>query len=300
MKIRSLQSGMALISAVLVAALVASVAIVLAARSHQWLNQLQNRQNFVVAQTIAYSAVDLARFTIRDDMRNNSVDHRKEPWNLPIPEIKIEEGVASGQLEELQGRFNLGAMVSAGQLDQDVVDGFSRLCSAIGISSGLAQTLASAVKKDLEAKRQAGAIATFPYVLLSDLGKVEDFDVDTLQKIEPYVTILPEKMPVNVNFATAEVLQASMDGMSSSDAAAVISARGSKHFAHYNDFVAALPENLRGKANSSNYTVQSLYFSILAKTAYGRVHVRYQALLKRSDGQTMPVIVWAYRRFGGV
>jgi len=79
------QSGMALISAVLVAALVASVAIVLVARAHQWLNQLQNRQNFVVAQAIAYSAIDLARFTIRDDMRNNSVDHRKEAWNLPIP-----------------------------------------------------------------------------------------------------------------------------------------------------------------------------------------------------------------------
>ncbi len=296
----STQSGMALISAVLVAALVASVAIVLVARAHQWLNQLENRQNYVVAQTIAYSAVDLARFTIRDDLRNNSVDHRKEPWNLPIPEIKIEEGVASGQLEELQGRFNLGAMVSAGQLDQTVVDGFSKLCSAIGVSSGLAQTLASAVKKDLEAKRQVGGVGVFPYVLLSDLNKLEGFDADTRQKLEPYVTILPEKMPVNVNFVTAEVLQASMEGMTSSDAAAVISTRGSKHFANFNEFVAALPENLRNKANSSQYTVQSTYFIIDSKTAYGRVHVRYQALLKRSDGQTMPTIVWARRRFGGV
>jgi len=292
------QSGMALISAVLVAALVASVAIVLVARAHQWLNQLQNRQNFVVAQAIAYSAIDLARFTIRDDMRNNSVDHRKEAWNLPIPEIKIEEGVASGQLEELQGRFNLGAIVSAGQLDQSAVDGFARLCSAIGVSSGLAQTLASAVKKDLDAKREAGGSGVFPYVLLSDLSRLEGFDADTLQKLEPYVAILPEKMPVNVNFATAEVLQASMEGMTSSDAAAVISRRGNKHFANFNEFVAALPENLRSKANSSNYTVQSLYFVMLAKTAYDRVHVRYQALLKRVDGQTMPTIVWARRRFG--
>jgi type II secretory pathway component PulK len=78
----------------------------------------------------------------------------------------------------------------------------------------------------------------------------------------------------------------------------VISRRGNKHFANFNEFVAALPENLRSKANSSNYTVQSLYFVMLAKTAYDRVHVRYQALLKRVDGQTMPTIVWARRRFG--
>lgn len=300
MKKHPTQSGMALISAVLVSALVASVSIVLVARANQWLHQLQNRQNYVIAQTIAYSAIDLARFTIRDDMRNNSVDHRKEPWNLPIPEIKIEEGVASGQVEELQGRFNLGAMVSGGQIDQTVVDGFARLCSAIGVSSGLAQTLSAAVKKDLEAKRQAGGTGVFPFVLLSDLGRLDGFDADTQAKLEPYLTILPETMPVNVNFATAEVLQASMDGMSSSDAAAVISKRGSKYFANYDEFAAALPESLRSKASSSNYTVQSLYFSMLAKTAYDRVHVRYQAMLKRSDGQTMPVIVWARRRFDGV
>lgn len=294
------QKGMALIMAVLVAALVASVAIVLASRAHQWLNQLQNRQNFVVAQTIAYSAVDLARFTIRDDMRNNSVDHRKEAWNLPIPEIKIEEGVASGQVEELQGRFNLASMVTSGKINESGVAAYTRLCSAIGISTSLAETLADAVEKDLETKRQAGGVGTFPYEVLSDLAHLDGYDADVLESLKPYVAILPETMPVNVNFATAEVLQATIDGLSSSDAAEVVSTRNSKHFANFTEFAAALPADLRSKATSANFTVQSNYFMILTRTAYGRVNVSYQAMLKRTSGQSMPKIIWARRIFGSV
>ena len=101
------QRGIAVVTAILIAAMVASLAFALTARERQWLNQMENRNDLSAAQSAAFAAVDLARLTLRDDMRNSQVDHLLETWTVPVPPINVDEGQVAGRLVELQGRFNL-------------------------------------------------------------------------------------------------------------------------------------------------------------------------------------------------
>ena len=57
------------------------------------------------------------------------------------------------------------------------------------------------------------------------------------------------------------------------------------------------PESLRGKLARSAYTVQSTYFLVEADAWFGRVHLRYHALLARSSAAN-PSIVWMRRAYG--
>src|SRR5471032_2150623 len=135
------QRGVAIIIAVLVAALVAAISMTLASRTRLWLNQVQNRQDTASAQSIALSAIDLARLTLRDDARNNHVDHLQEPWATPIPAINAEEGRVAGRIIELQGRFNLTNLVSGGQVSASALAGVRRLFVNLGLSPTLADAL---------------------------------------------------------------------------------------------------------------------------------------------------------------
>jgi general secretion pathway protein K len=121
------QRGIAVITAILIAALVASLAFALSARQRQWLNVVSNRADLSAARSLALSGVDLARLTLRDDMRGNQSDHLLEAWTVPVPPLKVEQGRVGGRLAELQGRFNLYNLQSGGQVSAAGVTALRRL-----------------------------------------------------------------------------------------------------------------------------------------------------------------------------
>ncbi|HSC78848.1 MAG TPA: hypothetical protein VLC08_00715, partial [Chitinolyticbacter sp.] len=98
------QHGIAILTAVATAALVATLAVWIAWRQQLWFAQVENQVDLVEARGVALAAVDLARLTLRDDARRNQIDHLQEPWNVPIPAIPVERGQAGGRMVDLQGR----------------------------------------------------------------------------------------------------------------------------------------------------------------------------------------------------
>ncbi|MGL6041599.1 MAG: hypothetical protein ACRC01_10425, partial [Deefgea sp.] len=112
------QRGVAIIAALMVAALVASVAGLLMLRQQRALQQLEIRKDTAEARAATWSVLQLVRLTLRDDARAGQPDHLLKPWAVPIPEIKIENGAMSGRLTELNGRFNLANLLDKdGQLN---------------------------------------------------------------------------------------------------------------------------------------------------------------------------------------
>ena len=163
------ECGIALVSAILIAALVASLAFALSARERLWLNQEENRRDLSAAQAVAFAAIDLARLTLRDDMRNSQLDHLLETWTVPIPPIAVEEGKASGRLIEMQGRFNLFALQRAGKPDPAGVDMLQSLLAARNLPSDWALKMACQCKPET-GKIQKMKIATCNF--LRDLTAV--------------------------------------------------------------------------------------------------------------------------------
>ncbi|MDR0439994.1 MAG: type II secretion system minor pseudopilin GspK [Candidatus Accumulibacter sp.] len=303
---RRRESGMALIMAILIAALVASLAFALSARERLWLTQLGNRNDFAAAQSTALSAIDLARLTLRDDMRNNRVDHLFETWTVPVPPINVEDGRVGGRIVEWQGRLNLHALQRDGKIDAAGLLALQRLLSAHNLPAGWAGKLAEAMAAQaalwLETQRTnpaAGRITgkLLPVTSLSelaDLAGLTGADSEKLATIEPLIAFLPESIPLNINFAPPEVLMAATPGLSLNDAESLVNRRARAHFTTVRDFVNALPKKLRASASATRYTVESQYFLCETEAWYGRARVRLEALLYRQRGR-MPEIVWVRR-----
>ncbi|AOX99551.1 type II secretion system minor pseudopilin GspK [Jeongeupia sp. USM3] len=299
------QSGIALITAVITAALVAALAAWIAWRQQLWFFQLENQLDQGQARAIAYSGMQLARFTLRDDARNNQLDHLLEPWNIPIPAIPVEQGKVGGRLLEQQGRFNLNNVVIDGRASDAGIASCRRLFELLGIPAQRVDALVDWVDADGEA-RSGGAedgdylprgyrTANQPLNDLASLSRISGFDADTIARLTPFVTVLPQPTPVNVNFASPEVLAAMIEGMTLQDAQAVVARRAGRYFQNVAEFTDAVPERVRGRVPGESLTVQSRYFVNEIDARFGRVTVRYASLLER-NGDTLPRIVWMRRR----
>ena len=295
------QQGIAVVTAILIAALVASLAFALTARERQWLNQMENRNDLSAAQATAFAAVDLARLTLRDDMRNSQVDHLLETWTVPVPPINVDEGRASGRLAELQGRFNLFNLQSGGKVSESAVVALQRLLATRSLPTAWAAKIALAVASQtalIEQQASASVNKTrsklLPLANLSELADLTGIEAGKLAVLEPLVVILPEATAVNVNFAPPEVLMAVTPGLAAGEADQLVSRRSTAHFKSIGDFTGALPERLRTTAVSSVYTVESQYFLSEAQAWFGRAQVHLQALIFRQRNK-MPEIIWMRR-----
>ena len=295
---RAKQKGIAVITAILIAAIVASLAFALSTRERFWLNQTENHKDLAAAQAVAFGAIDLARLTLRDDMRNNSVDHLLEPWTIPIPPINVEEGKVAGRLIEIQGRFNLFNLQSGGKTSPAGIAILKSLLATRSLPTDWAEKMATAMANQvaLGLKSNPGVSDNklFPLANLAELAELTGIDASQLATLEPIVTILPESTSVNVNFAPPEVLAAVTPGLSVSEAEQIVSQRAEKHFNSVQDYTNALPERLRALVSASAYAVESQYFLSEVDSWFGRAHARFQAMLYRQRGK-MPELLWARR-----
>lgn len=288
------ECGIALISAILIAALVASLAFALSARERLWLNQVENRRDLSAAQAVAFASIDLARFALRDDMRNSQLDHLLETWTVPIPPIAVEEGKASGRLIEMQGRFNLFALQRAGKPDLAGVDMLQNLLAARNLPSDWALKMARAMATQATLLPAPNERKLLPVANLSELAQLAEIDPARLVALDPLLTILPENTAVNVNFAAPEILAATTPGLTLGEAEQVVSRRAAAHFRSVQDYVNALPERLRGIASTTRYCVESQYFIAEVDSWFGRAHLRYNALIYRQRNR-MPELLWVQR-----
>jgi general secretion pathway protein K len=270
----------------------------LSTRERFWLNQTENHKDLATAQTVAFAAFDLARLTLRDDMRNNAVDHLLEPWTIPIPIINVEEGKVSGRLIEMQGRFNLFNLQSEGKASPAGLIVMKSLLASRNLpvdwADKMATVMARQVALGLGNKTDVVRGKIFPIANLAELAELTGIDATQLAVMEPIVTILPEATPVNVNFAPPELLAAVTPGLNVSEAEQIVSQRATKHFNVAQEYTNALPERLRTTAGTSAYTVESQYFLSEVDTWFGRAHLHFQAMLYRQHNK-MPEILWIRR-----
>ncbi|KPC55129.1 type II secretion system minor pseudopilin GspK [Amantichitinum ursilacus] len=301
------QQGIAILTAVGIAALVAALAAWIAWRQALWYRQLENQFDQAEAIGVIRASINLVRLTLRDDARNNQIDHMLEPWNIPIPAIPVENGRAGGRIIEQGGLFNLNNLVDdKGAIVDDQVQCFKRLLTTLQLSTDLADVLAdwedadSDLSSSSSAEDNAYLGMSPPYRAanqrLTDLGsltRVRGFTPDIIARLQPFVTVVPLQTKVNVNFASAEVLTAVVPNMSLSVAQSVISKRAGRYFKDIGEFRDTLPDSFKAQAITS-ITVQTTYFINEVEAQFGRVTLRYQALLERTSTD-LPRIVWMRR-----
>ena len=225
MKLPARSRGVALITALLITAITASLASGLA-----WNNALDVRRTMVLlfheqGMQVALGAESWIRNILRDDAIDSQTDHLGELWASELPGLPVDndsvQGAVTGNIEDLQGRFNVNNLIAQnGEVDEDVLEQFRRLLRALDLDSRLAGVAADWIDADQNASFPDGAEdpiytgLTPPYRtynrLLSnvtELAALEGMDKASFDILLPHITALPGRTQINVNTATAALLQ---------------------------------------------------------------------------------------------
>jgi general secretion pathway protein K len=150
------QSGVAIISVMLLLSLATLVVGTLFWQQHVLIRSVQNRLALAQIRWIESAVLDWAAVVLRVDRRNGPVDHLLEPWATPIAETRLDETVTAGgrlsdasraalltgQVFDAQARFNLNNLVRDGRISVPDYEAYQRLLSLLNLPQSLADPLA--------------------------------------------------------------------------------------------------------------------------------------------------------------
>lgn len=301
------QRGVALITALIIVALVTVITVSAATDQQLELRRTANVIDNDRAYLFALGAEAWAMQVLAQDAKDNQVDHGDEDWNTVIANLPVEGATVSGRVEDMQARFNLNNLVDAqGQRSALDVTLFQRLLANLGLEPELADAVVDWLDADIDVTLPRGAedsaylgmqrpyrAANRRFASPSELMLVAGFDRETCDKLKDYVTALPaHEVGININTASLEVLRLLAQGLTEADAKELIAARDDDPF----DDVEALlnhPVLASRKADvvTDRASVSSQYFMVHAQTRFGRGGADLYTLLQRAAGNSGKVAV---------
>ncbi len=291
------QRGVAIITAMLVVALVAVMTYTLAFESQMDARRAQSLLLRDQAVQVALGAESWIAVILAEDLANSDTDHLGEIWASELPGLPIDGGTITGEIVDLQGRFNVNNLIDGdGAVDELYLEQFRRLLIVLEIDPRFAGLAADWIDPDQEASFPDGAedgiytALTPPYrpanqalVNASELAALEGMDRETFLRLEPHITALPGRTPINVNTATFAVLGSLDENLSASDVEGLMSEREAGGFPDIQATFSTLvsDELLAELSESTGYfqlrvvvqiaTVRITFFSILQRTQQGDV-----------------------------
>jgi general secretion pathway protein K len=296
------QRGVAIIMVLLIVALATVLATYLAQQQQLWQRQVESQFDRAQARRLGVAGIDWARAVLADDARANTTDNDSEMWALRLPAMPVDNGEVIGVIEDRQGLFNLNNLVRNGQSSAPDIAQFQRLLGLLGLPGDLAVALADWMDSDSDTQYPGGAEDAYylslpqPYrsanrqlVELGELSRVKGFDGPSIERLRPFVSVLPLSQPVNVNFAPAEVLSAMIPDMNLSNARMMVQQRRGKPYSDVADFKQRFPRN-DIEINDMDFSVTSNFFWVTGRARVANSQVTTQALLQRSAG--WPMVVW--------
>ncbi len=245
------QRGAAILMAMLTVVLVATLAS--AALWQQWRAVEVEAAERTRAQSswVLTGALDWARLILSEDGRKGGSDHLAEPWAMPLEQARLSTFLAadrsdtlaadassnaflSGQIVDLQARLNLKNLVQDdGKVDPIALRMWERLFTQLGLSrAGLDRLVAQLQRAHKASAAPTGSNAGADPANDGPLSPQEpdqlawlELDAQTLAQLRPYVTVLPERTPVNLNTAPGPVLIACLEGVEQADVQRLLTAR---------------------------------------------------------------------------
>lgn len=304
------QRGVALITVLLVVAIVTVICASMIARQQLSIratsNQLQARQ----AWHYALGGEALAQSILRRDLRATlesgaaqaPVDHLSEPWALPQPAFDIQQGRIQVHIEDLAGRFNLNSLVQSQQANDAALAQFRRLLLRLEITEPYGERLVDWLDGDQQPSGEHGAEDN-AYLLLdppyrtadrslgdvSELGLLLDMRDEHVQRLAPYVSTLPGEAPLNVNTASALVLSTLGDNLNLSMGQAMVQARRGEGFREIATFLAQ-PAMSGIDLKGTSLAVSSQYFQAVSEVRLGDRRLALVSLLQREDDGEVRVL----------
>jgi len=327
------QRGAALISAMLVVTLVATLASVALWQQWRHVEVESAERHRVQSSWLLNGALDWSRLILREDAVSGmsggagsgggNSDHLAEPWALPLKEAKLSTFLAqdqqlregdpevflSGQITDAQSRINLtnwfeasDGKVSA-KMNEPMQLALVRLFNVLDLPRAELERLAAAWRAAAQSARLSNpamgqpsqGMASGASLLPQQTTQLQwlGLSADTVQRLSAHVTILPEVTPVNLNTASAEVIYAMVPGLDLAAAQQFVQQRTRAHFSNLTDASKALG----GKTLEARWhTVGTRFFEVWGRLRMEDRTQEETALILRDTGNV--TFVWRQKIAG--
>lgn len=304
---RQRQRGVALLIALIIVALVTTISVSMIWQQWRVVEVEQGERSRAQSSWILSGALDWARLILREDARARggaNVDHLGEPWAMPLEEARLStflaadkennaddsgpEAFLSGRITDLQSRYNLRNLT--GKDEEGTAAERKRLealCSSAGVSGTVAQRLAQALPRALATTAAAASPATssssddadplMPH-RIADLAWF-GIDAASIERLAPYVTLLPQSTQVNANTASREVLAAVLD-IDLGTAERLVQTRQRNPFKTLEDVKAVVPSR---NPSDQQIGVTSRYFEVRGRLRLERRIMEERSIVFRNN-----------------
>lgn len=312
------QRGAALLTAMIIVTVVSTLAAGMAWQQWRAVQVEAAERTQTQAQWILQGALDWSRMILREDARTGGVDDLTEPWATPLAESRLSTFLAadrpagdaaddgpdaflSGRIEDAQARYNLRNLIQQGRISKAELHTLTRLCEYLGLSADVALRIADALRR----ATPGAATETPPGEAGGDLARLDSAptggggapvtpllppSVDELgwlglspalvQRLRPYLVLLPRETPVNLNTAPKEVIAAVLPGADLAGAQRLVQARRQKHLKSPEEVRQILGE--RAIADVRRVSVNTNFFVVYGALRLDNLVVAQRSLLERN------------------
>lgn len=278
------QNGLALISVLLIFAIVAVLAGSMIERQGLDIQRSANLQALQQARAYSNGIEYAVRVGLQLDYENTEdVDHLLEEWAQERT-FPLSPGMAYIKIFDAQARFNLNSLHPSASNSAEQLKRFKYLLAELGLDESIASNTASFMNEESQSDDDYLS-AEVPYRASYSLFKhpselllVNLVDADGYRLLMPYISTLPITAQLNVNTASNIVLSSLSNDFSIDEANAVISERGEDGFSAVSDFwslseISAFTTNSSDEDDETSkdlwdkadFSVNSEYFEVFAK-----------------------------------
>jgi general secretion pathway protein K len=297
------QRGVALITALLIAALVTVVATAMASRQQLDIRRTGNLLEADQAFHYALAAETWAGQILKQDKKDSAIDTLAEDWANKLPPVPVEGGSIGGSIEDLQGRFNLNNLRdAAGKSDPVRIKAFQSLLAQVSLakekidlSPSIANRVADWLDDDLNSAADGAEDLEYlnlslpyrtpnqPMASPSELAAIQGLSATDVAALLPLVSTLPQATRVNINTAPEMVLMALHGKMDPRIVSELAAYRKEQPFETAAAFVAKLRGDYDIVIDDKLIDVKSDYFLVTIDATIGRTQLRMYSLLMRNN-----------------
>lgn len=305
--------GAALLLAMVILTIVATIASGMVWQQNRAIQVEAAERARTQSAWILAGALDWARLILREDDRVNQQRQRNgqlaydgldEPWATPLAEARLSaflaadrdnsaddsgpEAFLSGSIVDAQSRWNLRNLVQPdGKALPAEVEALRTLVDLAGAPVDAADRITAALR---EAWAPPGTDATGARARpvapqrLADLAWL-GIEPETLARLEPWVTLLPVRTPVNVNTASREAIAAAIDKLDLGTAERLVQQRQRQPFESLEQVRAQLPPNT--PLDAARLSVTSRWFVVSGRLRLDERVLEERSLVERRDADVV-------------
>jgi len=214
---RGKQSGLALITVLMILAVMVTVAATMTGRLTLALKRTEGLTFSQKVYWYGQAAAEMGKMILNEDFADSNVISLDQIWATPDMVFPLDEGTIAGEIKDLRSCFNINAVTDSEPLKQ-----FTTLLEAAGIDDYSAEMIAQSthdwIDENTRSEGAQGAEDSFYQgrtvahltanslmADISELRAVQGVDKTVYEKIKPYLCAIPAKdQKINVNTVSTE------------------------------------------------------------------------------------------------